>query len=80
MLIRLWVNLMACFGSVRNFPEIVSGLKSNLLGLPAIKSLQLLKQVYLVSSLAQRMRKKFPEVFYGLKTLGSLHTIKLKEG
>ena len=44
----------------------VFGLKSNLLGVPTIKSLQLLKQVYSVSSMAQSVRRKFPEVFYGL--------------
>lgn len=68
------------FWIIRNLSEIVSELKSNLLGLPAIKSFQLLKQVYLVSSMAQSMRRKFPEVFYGLRTLGSPHKIKLKEG
>ena len=56
---------------------IVSGLKMNLLGLPAIKSLQLLQQVYSVSSLEQTIREKFPKVFQGLGTLGAP---KVKEG
>ena len=59
---------------------IVSGLKINLLGLPAIKSLQLLQQVYSVFSLEQTIREKFPKVFQGLGTLGAPYIIKLKEG
>ena len=59
---------------------VVSGLKSNLLGLPAIKSLQLLQKIYSVSSLQQNIRERFPKVFSGLGTLGDPYTIKLKEG
>ena len=52
----------------------------NLLGLPAIKSLQLLQRVYSVSSIEQTVREQFPNVFQGLGTLGAPYTIKLKEG
>ena len=52
----------------------------NLLGLPAIKSLQHLQQVYSVSSLEQTIREKFPKVFQGLGSLDAPYTIKLKEG
>ena len=59
---------------------VVSGLKSNMLGLPAIKSLQLLQKIYSVSSLQQNIRERFPKVFSGLGILGDPYTIKLKEG
>ena len=58
---------------------VVSGLKSNLLGLPAIKSLHLLQKIYSVSSL-QNIKDRFPKAFSGLGTLGGPYTIKLKEG
>ena len=51
-----------------------------MLGLPAIKSLQLLQKINSVSSLQQNIRERFPKVFSGLGTLGDPYTIKLKEG
>ena len=42
---------------------VVSGLKSNLLGLPAIKSLQLLQKIYSVSSL-QNIKDRFPNLIH----------------
>ena len=49
---------------------VVQGLKTNLLGLPAIKSLQLLQPVDTVSTLEQNIQQQFPKLFCGLGTLG----------
>ena len=48
---------------------VVRGLKNNLLGLPAIVSLQLLRRVDSVHT-EDNIRKEFPKVFLGLGTLG----------
>ena len=58
---------------------VVRGLRNNLLGLPAIISLQLLYRVNSVDVGAD-MRKEFPKAFSGLGNLGDEYHIKLKEG
>lgn len=57
---------------------VVRGLKNNLLGLPAITALQLMRRVDVVR-VGDDIRKQFPKVFSGLGTLGEPYQIKLKE-
>ena len=57
---------------------VVQGLKTNLLGLPAIKSLQLLQPVDTVSTSEQNIQQQFPKLFCGLDTLGEPYVIKVK--
>ena len=66
--------------SIRQEVFIVRGLKSNLLGFPAITSLQLLYRANGIHSGANDIRKQFPKVFSGLGNLGGEYQIKLKEG
>ena len=56
---------------------VICGLRNNLLGLPANKSLQL---VCLVDTLCskQDIQQRFPKVLNGLVTLGEPYVIKLK--
>ena len=56
---------------------VIRGLRNNLLGLPAIKSLQLVCRVDTVCS-EQEIQQRFPKVFSGLGTLGEPYVIKLK--
>ena len=58
---------------------MIRGLKTNLLGLPAITSLQLVCRINKIICDAQTIHAKFPSLFRGLGTLGDAYTIKLKE-
>ena len=58
---------------------VVQGLKNNLLGLPAVVSLQLIHRVNNIRT-GDDIRKMFPKVFSGLGTMGEPYQIKLKEG
>ena len=59
---------------------MVHGLKSDLLGLPAVKALNLVKYMDLtMSSTEKRARaKKFQTLFQGLGNFRELHRIQLK--
>ena len=57
---------------------VIRGLQNNLLGLPAITSLQILRRVNAIQG--EDVRRQFPSVFHGLGTLGDPYQIKLKEG
>ena len=59
---------------------VVQDLKSNLLGLPAIASLQLLQGVDATYTREVDFHNQFPKVFQGLGTLGEKYQIQLKEG
>ena len=61
---------------------VVKGLKTNLLGLPAITSLQLIQRLCPVqaASTKREVQENFPTVFKGLGTLGEEYQIQLKEG
>lgn len=59
---------------------VIRGLKTNLLGLPAITSLHLLQRVNTTYTKGLDVREQFPNVFQGLGNLGEEYTIKLKEG
>jgi len=59
---------------------VIRGLKTNLLGLPAIISLHLLCRINEVICDSQTIQSNFPSLFKGLGTLGDAYTIKLKEG
>lgn len=48
---------------------VVPGLVAPLLGLPAIQSLQLLKQIHSIQDTATHFRGQYPEVFTGLSKL-----------
>ena len=58
---------------------IVEDLKTNLLGLPAIQSLQLIKRVCATTTTAEDIKEQYPKVFNGLGTLGDPYEIKLKD-
>ena len=58
---------------------VVCGLKNNLLGLPAIQNLRLVKKVDSTTSTTTAIRERFPTVFEGLGTLGEEYRIQLKD-
>ena len=58
---------------------VVQELKTNLLGLPAITSLQLLKKVNATYTGVEDIKHRFQKIFHGLGNLGEEYTIKLKE-
>ena len=58
---------------------VVKGLQRNLLGLPAIESLNLVRRVDTAVMGDTDVEKAYPKVFRGLGTLGKPYTIKLKE-
>ena len=64
--------------STREEIYVVRGLKTNLLGLPAISSLQLIQRVCSTEGELRDIKKQFPKVFNGLGTLGGEYEIKLK--
>ena len=57
---------------------VVEDLKTNLLGLPAIKSLQLLQRLCATTT-SSDIKEQYPKVFNGLGTLGAAYEIKLKD-
>lgn len=60
---------------------IIRELKNNLLGLPAIQSLHLLKKVDEVEEMsAASVKEQFPKLFQGLGTLRGEYQITLKPG
>ena len=58
---------------------IVKGLKSNLLGLPAITALQLLHRIDAAHMGELDIRRRYSELFKGLGNIGEAYTIKQKE-
>ncbi len=63
---------------------VVKNLHNNLLGLPAIDALQLIKRVdstvkVQMCEAALSIRERFPKVFKGLDTFGENYTIQMKE-
>ena len=58
---------------------VIEGLKVNLLGLPAIQELNIIKRVDALDSLGS-VKSRFPSVFRGLGTLGDEYKIELREG
>ena len=59
---------------------VIRGLKTNLLGLPAIKSLQLVQRIDVMEESTRDIERRLPQVFSGLGNLGDPYEIKLKEG
>ena len=59
---------------------VIRNMKVNLLGLPAIVALGVLKRVDEIEVLEQDVRKQFPKLFQGLGNLGEEYHIPLKEG
>eukprot|EP00731_Ephydatia_muelleri_P025358 Em0017g441a len=57
---------------------VVRGLNSNLLGLPALRALQLVARTDAISQYEEQIYQKYPHLFTGLGTLGPEYTIKLK--
>ena len=57
---------------------VVAGLKTNLLGLPAITSLNLAARINNLHALKDEVLDQFPSVFQGLGTLGEEYEIQLK--
>ena len=57
---------------------VVKGLKSNLLGLPAIRSMGLVRVNEITSSFKDKILVKYPTLFRGLGNLGEPYDIKLK--
>ena len=58
---------------------VVRGLKSNLLGLPAITTLQLINWISATQIDGASTENKYPELFSGLENLGEPYVIKLKK-
>ena len=58
---------------------VVRGLKNNLLGLPAIHNLHLIKQVHSTTTTTTPIRERFATVFEGPGTLGEQYRIQLKD-
>ena len=58
---------------------VVKGLKCNLLGLPAITSLNLISRINSVQYSADEVKKLYPHLFQGLGNLGEEYEIQLKE-
>ena len=58
---------------------VVKDLKNNLLGLPAIASLNLISRINSVHCSADEVVKLYPHLFQGLGSLGEEYEIKLKE-
>ena len=57
---------------------VIQGLQSNLLGFPAIRNLNLVKLVDLISTV-DSIKQCFAKIFQGLGTLGEEYQIQLKE-
>ena len=57
---------------------VIKGLQHNLLGLPAIKALALIKRLQAVILSESSIKQSYPNLFKGLGTLGEEYTIKLK--
>ena len=58
--------------------HVVRGLYANLLGLPALRALQLVARTDAISQYEKQIYQKHPHLFTGLGTLGPEYTIKLK--
>ena len=59
---------------------VIRNMKVDLLGLPAIVALRLLKRVDGIKVLELDIRKQLPKLFQGLGNLGEEYHIPLKEG
>ena len=59
---------------------VIRGLKTNLLGLPAINALQLVSRIDSTAKASEDILQKFPSLFCGLGNLGEEYRIKLKPG
>ena len=69
--LTLMVNGKSCTQRV----FIVRNLQNNLLGLPAIKLLQMLPQI---DTIQKGIPDQFPDLFTGLDTMKEMYTIKMK--
>ena len=65
--------------STRRRIYVVRGLKTNLLGLPAIQDLQLICRLDATELVQSEAVKQFPTVFQGLGTIGEEYCIKLRD-
>ena len=74
----VWGNLTYRNKSMVQPVFAVSGLKSNLLGLPAITALNLAASLDATTEAKSDIREKFPSVFHGLGNLSKEYRIKLK--
>ena len=59
---------------------VIKGLQNNLLGLPAIKALELIKRLQAVTLSDSYIKQSYQNLFHGLGTLGEQYTTKLKQG
>ena len=57
---------------------VVKGLKTNLLGLPALRALKLIARVDSVEQYDETIRRKYPKLFTGLGNMGVEYSIKLR--
>ena len=58
----------------------MKGLKNNLLGLPAIISLNLAMRIQQIEETSTQVQDEFPNIFKGLGTIGEEYEIRLKDG
>ena len=59
---------------------VVKGLKNNLLGVPAIISLNLTMKIQQIQETSIQVQDEFPNIFKGLGTIGEEYEIQLKDG
>ena len=59
---------------------VIRGLKVNLLGLPAIKALNILQRLDAIGVEKSEIQEQYPKLFKGLGTLGEEYKIELREG
>ena len=58
---------------------VIKGLQNNLLGLPAIKALELIKRLQAVTLSDSYIKQSYQNLFHGLGTLEEEYTIKFKQ-
>ena len=74
------VTMTHCGNSSKQTMFVIRNLKNNLLGLPAITALNILKRAESIGTTQLDIKQQFPNVFKGLGTLGEEYHIRLREG
>ena len=71
-------NLSSKSAKATHVVYVVKGLKHNLLGLPAITSLDLVRRLHQIEECNTPVQNEFPNLFKGLGTIGEDYEIPLK--
>ena len=72
-------NLSSKSAQATHTVYVVKGLKHNLLGLPAITSLDLVRKLHQIEECSTPVQNEFPNLFKGLGTIGEEYEIRLKD-